>query len=1242
LSLILKSGISGSTDYSVPSDLDMLNGAHAVWESNGMGDYFPGNSKIAAEYLLSGDLKGLSDFKATLHNTAIYALVESTIAVDAAYELVGQGIAGQTDFGKQAAFLLSANPTWTTVEFDQGGHHVIQIIDDKGITQGLFRDVSTTPVVDMNLFHSLSQSEVSDQLAELSIPKSSTIVAGTGGAGDADAAKAAYERGKIVDFWNQAIVNELGINTGDDLQNVSIYTNQIGSVIVSKPDGTTFTINKDGSWQTHTIVNNPNGTQTEKVVGSDGTLLAIDSSKAGFTDVTVDKANIDGSKTDDFKNLTTTGAVQNEVVTDTSATGQVTATISGVGAAAYLNNAIISLAAGAQATINGNGDVTNEVVNSGTSLSVFGQNQIVNADAGSNLVNLGGTGTSATVNGGGSVGICGTNQTLTATGSTVNFSAGGFSTSVMGANDIINEAVNAGAYLGVWGQNQTVYGVSGSSRVDLNGVGTSATINGGGAVGICGTNQSVTATGSTINFSAGGFSTSIMGANNIVNEAANSGAYIGVWGSNQTIYGASGSSRVDLNGVGASATVNGGGAVGICGTNQTLTATGSTVNFSAGGFSTSIKGANDIINEMINSGAYLVVQGQNQTIYGVSGSSRVDLSGDGTTATVNGSGSSVGIFGNNTTLTTSNETVNFGVGGLTTSLYGNGDTANIWGNSGAYLVVKGQGQIVNGDTGSSHVDLTGDGTSATVNGSGSSVGIFGNNTTLTTSNEAVNFGVGGLTTSLYGSGDTANVWANSGAYLGVWGQNQIINGISGSSRVDLNGAGTSATVNGSGSSVGFCASNQTLTTTGSELVNYAADNFTTRLNGDHDIVNGGNGENLTLVGAYNQVKFGTSATISAFGSNETIGGGIGASVFADGGYDTFNLSQSKLTFGAGIAHSVVYINGDNNVIDASRFYVWNDQGSKAPVSSFTHFIVTGTGNTIYASSATFQMSGPGNDVVGTENLEADPHHQDWLGKDSHYFPNNLPDSGWAAPPSGMPNPPPNPPGGSVTIYTCPDGTDPIILNLDGGQVQTQGLENSSAFFDVQNNGQKVHTAWSTAGEGMLVYDPNNTGTVTNDSNLVAGFGALSTLAHQTGGVLDASNALWHDLKIWVDPTGNANFAEGKLESLDQLGITSINLNSIAEDISSNGNTILNDSTFAWNNGATGDIAGIDLAFDPNAVAPPAAPSNVDPALSKSVNLLIQSMAAFTGDTGMASSLSPTHIETNPMLLAAPSSIAHHA
>jgi hypothetical protein len=526
------------------------------------------------------------------------------------------------------------------------------------------------------------------------------------------------------------------------------------------------------------------GANSESAVAKNGAGVTVETQSASMDPVS-------GAFTIDAKGVNGSGSVINEQQISTTATGTTTATVTGTGASVELTGAtvnfsgnavsatvsgngntvtggansaigingngdlvnangdVVSVGANSSATINGNSNTVNEAANSGTYVAVSGQGLTVNGVSGSSRVDLVGAGTSATVNGSGSsVGICDNNQTLTTSNETVNFSAGGFSTGIHGSGDTINLVANSGAYLGVFGQNQVVNGDSGTSRVDLGGDGTSATVNGSGSsVGICANNQHLTASNETVNFSAGGFSTSVSGSSDTINLVGNSGAYLGVFGQNQTVNGDTGSSRVDLGGDGTSATVNGSGSsVGICANNQTLTTSGETVNFSAGGFSTSVHGSGDIINEAGNSGAYLAVYGQNQTVNGDTGSSRVDLGGDGTSATVNGSGSSVGICANNQHLTTSNETVNFSQNGFTTSVAGNSDVVNLGANS-----------------------------TLSVTGSSDVVAVFGSGDSVTASSTRFNMLYSGESLTLTGTSDVIN-GQNEHIYLTGSNETEIVNG----------------------------------------------------------------------------------------------------------------------------------------------------------------------------------------------------------------------------------------------------------------------------------------------------------------------------------------------------------------------------------------------------------------------------------------------------------------------------------
>jgi hypothetical protein len=162
---------------------------------------------------------------------------------------------------------------------------------------------------------------------------------------------------------------------------------------------------------------------------------------------------------------------------------------------------------------------------------------------------------------------------------------------------------------------------------------------------------------------------------------------------------------------------------------------------------------------------------------------------------------------------------------------------------------------------------------------------------------------------------------------------------------------------------------------------------------------------------------------------------------------------------------------------------------------------------------------------------------------------------------------------------------PIILNLKGGAVTTVGLGSSPAYFDELNNGTNVHTGWGTVGEGYLVYDPTNTNTVTNEQSLVSSFAALKSLDSNGDGVLNSLDAAWSHLKVWTDTLGTGIVAAGSLQTVASLGIAQINLNATHSGRNSNNNTILDDSTFVWNSGATGSMAAVGFTIDANTLRP---------------------------------------------------------
>jgi hypothetical protein len=210
--------------------------------------------------------------------------------------------------------------------------------------------------------------------------------------------------------------------------------------------------------------------------------------------------------------------------------------------------------------------------------------------------------------------------------------------------------------------------------------------------------------------------------------------------------------------------------------------------------------------------------------------------------------------------------------------------------------------------------------------------------------------------------------------------------------------------------------------------------------------------------------------------------------------------------------------------------------------------------------------------------------------------------------------------------------DPVILSLKGGRVETQAWSDSGASFDMQSTGQKVRTGWATPGEGFLVYDAQDPdAAVTQGSQLVPGFESLRGLDDNGDGILNSTDQAWSDLRVWTTD-GSANFQSDSLRSLNDLGISSIDLAGMRQmNEVQNGNLVGAETTFAWSDGTSGTAASVTLDSDPFVANPP----NLGGA--PSVDQLAQSIAAFSSffSTGVGVATPNVTLAQQQPLLVAP-------
>ncbi len=173
----------------------------------------------------------------------------------------------------------------------------------------------------------------------------------------------------------------------------------------------------------------------------------------------------------------------------------------------------------------------------------------------------------------------------------------------------------------------------------------------------------------------------------------------------------------------------------------------------------------------------------------------------------------------------------------------------------------------------------------------------------------------------------------------------------------------------------------------------------------------------------------------------------------------------------------------------------------------------------------------------------------------------------------------------------------IVLDLDGDGIEIKSIKKARAQFDMNGDGAPDDTGWIGKGDGLVVIDRNRDGKIDHASELNFGsenpnsrngFGALAALDGNDDKVIDAKDARFAELKIWVDADLDGISDVGELKSLGDLGIKAINLSAQNREGQSKlgDNILLSTATFVRDNGAVGSMGDAMLAYKPG-TSPPA-------------------------------------------------------
>ncbi len=161
------------------------------------------------------------------------------------------------------------------------------------------------------------------------------------------------------------------------------------------------------------------------------------------------------------------------------------------------------------------------------------------------------------------------------------------------------------------------------------------------------------------------------------------------------------------------------------------------------------------------------------------------------------------------------------------------------------------------------------------------------------------------------------------------------------------------------------------------------------------------------------------------------------------------------------------------------------------------------------------------------------------------------------------NPAPPPPSNG-DILTVTDPMEPLIIDLNGDGIQTTGTDDM-VWFDLDGNGSKDHMTWTNGNtqEGFLWVNLSGKNRVDNGSELFGigtvmpdgskapdGFTALAMYDQpaQGGngdGIIDAHDAVWTKLRVWVDSNHNGVCDPGEVSPLAAYHVDGISLTTVA-------------------------------------------------------------------------------------------------
>ncbi len=171
----------------------------------------------------------------------------------------------------------------------------------------------------------------------------------------------------------------------------------------------------------------------------------------------------------------------------------------------------------------------------------------------------------------------------------------------------------------------------------------------------------------------------------------------------------------------------------------------------------------------------------------------------------------------------------------------------------------------------------------------------------------------------------------------------------------------------------------------------------------------------------------------------------------------------------------------------------------------------------------------------------------------------------------------------------------MAIDLDRNGFAFTEAESSDVFFDINGDGWKRQLSWTAPGDGWLAIDANDNGVIDDGTEIVftkqavesqTDLQALSEVYDSNhDGLLSAADEKWAKFGVWNDANQNGVTDAGEFQSLDALGIESIELASNGQFSVQGGSVIHGIATVHMTDGSTLNAADVALKVTDKVLVP---------------------------------------------------------